>query len=596
MQPPRLDSQIRREEGDESLAINFKDSDIREVLEALSEQGDLNILASKSVTGKVSASLKRVDVQTALAAILKSTGFVSRHEGDFIYVGTPEDFKSIDQAQDTIGTRIYRTNYVTATELSTLIAPLLTEGIGQATVSSPADVDIPSDGIKTGGDKFAGGEVLLVRDYESVLQQVDQIVEEVDQQPLQVAIEAVIMTVNLDDGYEMGVNFELLRDNDNIRIISGVPLSDLANIDPDADGGLKIGFLDTSLSVLLKALETVGDTNVVASPKVMCLNKQRAEVHIGEELAYVTTTVTETTATQTVEFLEVGTQLRIRPFISSDGMIRMELHPELSTGNVRVEGNLTLPDKEVTQVTSNVMCRDGCTVVIGGLIREDLSSTTTQIPLFGSLPFVGPAFRQKVEELKRDEIIVLITPQIVHDPFVYAEGNEAMSYVNDRREIFADKMSPIGTRFYGRQYARKAAAARAAGDVETALRYVNLAIHFDRQNPDAIRLRREIVAVRPQADNNIRTRLRQGLRPLHHPHVEYSREGWPWRIAEPLPAHGQIIEMEQVPVPQAEPIRAASNADNSGRERPEERPSPTPRKVPVKKPLPRPDEAPARRL
>jgi len=583
---PEPDQQIRRDEGDDSLTINFKDSDIRDVLGMLSEQDDLNILASKGVTGKVSASLKGVDVQTALKAILKSTGFVTRHEDDLIYVGTPEDFKSMDQAQDTIGTRIYRTNYVTATELQTLIAPLLTDVVGKSTISSPAEVDIPSDDVKTGGDNFAGGEVLLVRDYEAVLQQVDQIVEEIDRQPLQVAIEAVILTVNLDDGYEMGVNFELLRDNNNIRLISGVPLSDLANIDPDSDGGLKIGFLDTSLSVLLKALETVGDTNVVASPKVMCLNKQRAEVHIGEELAYITTTVTETSAIQTVEFLSVGTQLRIRPYISSDGMIRMEIHPELSTGNVRIEGNMTLPDKQLTQVTSNVMCRDGCTVVIGGLLREDMGSTTTQIPLFGSLPFVGSAFRQRTEQMRRDEIIVLITPQIVHDPFVHAEGNEAACYARDRLEVFADKMSPIGTRFYGRQYARKAVAAWSAGDVETALRYVNLAIHFDRQNSEALRLRRQIAAACPPADNNIDMRLRQGLRPLHHPHVEYSRTGWPWRTPESLPVEEHIIEIEEVPAPEAEIIHGDSGEDDTSTVRREEKPSTEPLGLPSEKSLP----------
>jgi type IV pilus assembly protein PilQ len=419
--------------------------------------------------------------------------------------------------------------------------------------------------VKTGGDNFANGDVLLVRDYEAILCQVDQIVEEVDRRPLQVAIEAVILTVNLDDSMKIGVNFELLRDNRNMRIISGTPITGgigdtLADIDV-SEGGLKIGFLDSSLSALVEALETVGNTNVVASPKVMCLNKQRAEVHIGEELGYVTTTVTETAATQTVEFLEVGTQLRIRPFISSDGMIRMEVHPELSTGTLRPVQDMTVPDKEVTQVTSNIMCRDGHTVVIGGLIREQLVSNATQIPLFGSLPLLGPAFRQKTEEVTRDEIIVLITPQIVHDPFMYAEGEEAMRHTRDRVEVFADKMSPIGTRYYGRRYCRKAQAAWAAGDVDTALRYVNLSIHFDRQNTDALRLRREIVSVCPQPDNNIDARLRQGLMPWQHPHVEYSRSGWPSRTPEPAPGGEQIMQIEEVPAPV--PVAVGRVTDNN---------------------------------
>ena len=553
MQPEEdIESQIRRDEGDDSLDINVKETDIREVLESLSYHGKLNILPSKNVTGNVSATLTGVDVRTALKAILKSTGYVARYEDDFVFVGTAEDFKTMDQAQDVIDTRIYRPNYVSAAELQTLITPLLTETVGTCTVSSPSQVDIPSDDVKTGGNDFANGDVVLVRDRESVLGQIDQIVEEVDQRPLQVAIEAVILTVNLDDSNRIGVNFEMLRDNSNMRIISGMPPLNLANIDlPPRDGGMKIGFLDSSLSVLLEALESVGDTNVVASPKVMCLNKQRAEVHIGEELGYVTTTVTETAATQTVEFLEVGTQLRIRPFIASDGIIRMEVHPELSTGSLRPVQDMTVPDKEVTQVTSNVMCRDGYTVVIGGLIREQLDSTTTQIPLFGSLPLFGPAFRQKTEEISRDEIIVLITPRIVHDPFMYTEGQDARRQIEDRLEVFADKMSPIGTRYYGRRYCRKAQAAWAAGDMDSALRYVNLSVLFDRQNTDALRLRREIASVYPQADNNVDARLRQGLMPWQHPRVDYSRSGWPSRAPEPALGGERVIQIQETLAPMA---------------------------------------------
>ncbi len=115
------------------------------MLDLLSEQGNLNILASKSVEGKVSATLNGVDIDSALRAILKSTGFVSRREGKFIFVGTPEDFNSIEQAMDRVGTRVYRTNYVTAAELKTLITPLLTEKIGVVSVSTPAEAGIATE-------------------------------------------------------------------------------------------------------------------------------------------------------------------------------------------------------------------------------------------------------------------------------------------------------------------------------------------------------------------------------------------------------------------------------------------------------------------
>jgi type II secretory pathway component GspD/PulD (secretin) len=209
----------------------------------------------------------------------------------------------------------------------------------------------------------------------------------------------MILSVKLSDQYKMGVNFEALLDQGQIRLLSGKPLAALGLINP-AEGGLKFGYLDQNIGVFIDALETIGDTNVIAAPRLTCLNKQRAEIQIGEELGYVSTTVTENSATQTVNFLDVGTLLRFRPYVGNDGMIRLEVHPELSTGNVVVEQGMSLPNKAVTQVTTNVMCPDGCTVVIGGLIREDLTTNTTQIPLLGNLPWVGPAFRQKTENVR----------------------------------------------------------------------------------------------------------------------------------------------------------------------------------------------------
>ena len=299
------------------------------------------------------------------------------------------------------------------------------------------------------------------------------------------------MSVNLNDKDEFGVDFEVLRNPNHIRIASGNPLGSLAQMD-FTNGGLKVGFLDSSLALFLNALESVGDTNVIATPRLMCLNKQRAEILIGEQLGYVSTTQTETSTTQSVEFLEVGTQLRIRPFISSDGMVRMEVHPELSTGNVRLVGDFTLPDKRVTQVTTNIMVRDGCTVIIGGLLRDETSTTATQIPLFGSLPVIGPIFRQSSEEIGRQEILVLITPRIVYEPETCCRGDQAAGEFHHRHMVYSDQMFPFSKRYLGRKYFRLAQMAWDAGNARQALRLVNLAIHFDPINRAAIDLRVDI--------------------------------------------------------------------------------------------------------
>ena len=509
-------TEVERGSADDRVDVNSAGTDIRVILDLLGRMGNLNILASANVQGTVSISLNDVDIMTALEAILHANGYVARQRGNFFYVGTPEDFETMAQTADRVATRIYRLNYVKASEMQTLLAPMLTPEIGTVSVSSEADSGIAADDTATGGDAFAQPEMLLVHDYEAVLAQVDQVVDEVDRQPLQVAIEAMILSVRVDDSNSLGVDFELLRNKNAIRLISGAPLASLGAINTD-NGGLKIGFLDSSLAMFLDALETVGDTNVIASPQLMCLNKQRAEVLIGSKLGYVQTTVTENAATQSIEFLEVGTQLRLRPFISADGMVRMEIHPELSTGNVRVEGQFTLPDKEVTQVTTNVMCPDGGTIIIGGLFREDLANNTSQIPLFGSLPWVGPFFRQTKETTDRREVIVLLTPRIVCEPQMTAEGQRAAAKFLQHHSVYADKMSPIGKRYYGRRYRRLAHTAWAEGDACTALRYINLSIHFDPMNLEAVQLREEIVAAGGVGDATVDTRLREGLAPWDHP-------------------------------------------------------------------------------
>ena len=293
-------------EGDGKLTIHIYGAEIRDVLDMLSQQGNLNILASKSVEGKVSATLKGVDIDSALRAILKSTGFVARHDGNFIFVGTPEDFTSIEHGLDRIGTRVYRTNYITAAELKGLIAPLLTEKTGVVSVSTPAEVGIPTTDSAAGGDKLAGGEALVVRDYEAVLCQIDQLVAEMDVRPLQVSIEAMILDVQLSDEDKFGVNFQLLRQNPNISFGLGSPPASLSAADFPLNGGLKFGFLDSNLGAFIEALEQVGDTNVIANPRLMVLNKQRAEIQIGEQKGYINQTVTETSSSQSVEFLDIG--------------------------------------------------------------------------------------------------------------------------------------------------------------------------------------------------------------------------------------------------------------------------------------------------
>jgi type IV pilus assembly protein PilQ len=338
------------------------------------------------------------------------------------------------------------------------------------------------------------------------------------------------------------VNFQALRDKEHARIISGTnALTSLASMDI-GNGGLKFGFLDSSLSTFILALETVGDVNVVASPRVLCMNKQRAEIQIGEQLGYLNTTVTQTFSTQSVQFLDVGTLLRIRPFIANDGFIRMEVHPELSTGSVNQTGGLTIPNKTVTQVTGNVGCYDGNTIVIGGLLRNDLQTTTNMVPFVGNLPWVGPLFRTKTEKISKDEIVVLITPRIINEDSYNAESEKLGNQFTQRQSVYFDKMSPIAKRNYALHYQRLALAAHRAGDQARAIRQIDWSIHFDPMNRTSISLRNDIVAAGGFEVESIHQYLNRARAPLHRPHKDYSKEGVPWKPGPDFGSYDKVIE------------------------------------------------------
>lgn len=516
-----------QDDDEQRLEIVLQDTDLREALELLSKQGDLNIIAGPSVQGKVSASLVDVTVEEALNAILRSTGYQARREGAFVYVGSPQDFAVMEAAGDRTSTRLYRPNYVTAKDLHDLITPLLTPPpVGKVSVTAPAEQGIKASSDAAGGNSYAASEAVLVQDYERVLVQIDRIVAEMDVQPPQVAIEAMILSVKLDDQFKFGVDFQLLRDREHVRFGLNSPrinpLNGSGTVNPATGGivgefafdtgGLKFAFLDSNLGVFLDALETIGDTNVVATPRLMCLNKQRAEILIGNQLGYVSTTQTSTSTTQSVSFLEVGAQLRLRPFISDDGMIRLEIHPELSTGDVRVEGGFTLPNKDVTQVTTNIMVPDGCTLVIGGLMRDQLSTSTSQVPFLGSLPWVGFLFRRKNERIERRELLVLVTPHVITPPDMCREGaRRGLDYL-ERHQAYADHMSPLGRRHLCRSLVRRSRQMLAMGRPQLALRLADLAVHFDPVNREAIALRRQIALQSPEMRG-----AAEAMRPLSHP-------------------------------------------------------------------------------
>ncbi len=380
-----------------------------------------NIVVAPDVTATFTGDLYDMTVEEIIGALCHSTGLVTREEGAFIYIEP-------DKAE----TRVFTLGHARAEDTIALIRPLLSPS-GQVTATPSSRQGIASSQNEAGGDDYAAADLIVVRDLRSRLDEIATVLLSFDAEPQQVLIEATILLVSLSDSKQLGVEVSALigtnfADNGASSIsgqginyggFDGQQLDDglgavatgLNSLIPKANGGLNVGIIKDGVAVFIKALQTQTDATVLANPRIVTMNKQRGEVLLGRRDGFLTTTVTQTSTTQSVEYLETGTRLIFRPFITGTDLVRLEVHPEDSTGGVNSEG---LPFKDTAEVTTNIMIRDGETVVIGGLFRERKDVIERKVPLLGDIPLLGALFRSEDSTNRHEEVIIVLTPHIVN--------------------------------------------------------------------------------------------------------------------------------------------------------------------------------------
>lgn len=475
--------------GQSIQTFNFNEgTTLKKALSLLQQMYQKNIVPTEKVNlgAIVTAShLYDVTFEEALQAVLGSNKYEIK--GNFIKVYTNEEFMADKSRFDNAMIPLY---YINAAEAQKLAEPLLSE-FGRLGVTSPASVDTTPG---QGGDTLAIRDRLVVNDYPENIRSIRKTLEEVDIQPPQILIEVTYLKAVLDETTEFGIDWQSLSESTGVALgTGGVSTTGFAS--GVSNGGLSIGILEDNVQVLIRALDTITDTTVLANPKIMALNKQAGKIIIGKRDGYVSTSQTNADgATQEVKFLETGTVLEFRPFICKDGMIRMELYPKQSTGEVvEVGGGTVLPNETTTEVLTNVMVKDGKTIVLGGLFQEETTLSRTQIPLLGDLPVIGELFRGTDDQSVRTELIVLITPHVINDP-EEADGTDRMNDVmllayKARKNITWMSRTRIDEDNYA-----KAVKLYMNGQPEAALALLNCKYtNMDRNYLDELRLKERII-------------------------------------------------------------------------------------------------------
>ncbi|NRA56557.1 MAG: hypothetical protein HRU13_00305 [Phycisphaerales bacterium] len=244
---------------------------------------------------------------------------------------------------------------------------------------------------------------------------VNDIVTELDAAPPQVLVQALIAEVTLDENASWGLDFDLFEFGGDMYQF-GMNAAGTGVATAVGLPNLSLSSMDFGLAV--RALEGQGRLEVLSRPVIQINNNESGNILVGEDIAIIESVDTfENGRTQAnVTRRNVGIEMLVRPSISSDGFVRMEIQPEISSLSsqvTQISENFAAPIINTREVQTTVTVRNGETVVIGGLIQAFNDNRNTSVPLFGDLPGVGWLFRTREKTNRRTELLVVLTPRII---------------------------------------------------------------------------------------------------------------------------------------------------------------------------------------
>lgn len=456
---------------DQKISLDIKGMDIVDVLKMLAQRSGLNIVVGKNVTGKVTLFLKDVDIQDALELILLANDLAYEKKADILNVMTQRDYELIygERYQDKKQAKLIQLKYAKAADLSRALTQIKTN-IGKIVVDegsntlvlidTPAKIKEMEDFIKSTdlliqtevfGLNYAQADKIqpkiqetltkgigylridertnkiVVTDYPQKLDEIAKIVTAFDEKTPQVLIDAQIIEIKPSDKFQMGVDWDYwLKKNfrTTLKLVGGSTIGFGINRTVDSVGDYKM---------ILDILRTIGDTKILSSPRIMAVNNQEAKILVGTKDAYITSTTSQgtggtTVTSQSVNFVDVGIKLYVTPTINRDGFVSMKIKPEISSAERKPlisQGQTTdVPIVTTSETETTVMVKDGVTIIIGGLKKDERNKTVTKIPLIGDIPLIGFLFRSTSDELKQTELVILLTPHIMSGETSYSDFSE----------------------------------------------------------------------------------------------------------------------------------------------------------------------------
>jgi len=297
--------------------------------------------------------------------------------------------------------------------------------------SGNASLTLEVEGDRVGVSAVEETNTLLVRTSASAWKSIKEVIERLDVMPMQVHIEAQVAEVKLTGDLRYGVNwfFEnaipdaTLRARAQGRNIVGDLAGSIGNAVTNSagilSGGLTWSFLGRNALAVINALDQVTDVQLLQTPSVVVRNNKEATLNVGSRIPISSVTVNpgngDTNTFSQVQYLDTGTILKVRPRITRDGMVFLDIVQEVSTpGNIAdANGNVRI---DTRKLKTEAAIQSGETIMLAGLISDGVSRGSSGIPVLSRLPLVGGLFGTQTTQQDRSEVIVLLTPTIIRDP------------------------------------------------------------------------------------------------------------------------------------------------------------------------------------
>lgn len=395
---------------DELVQLEFRDAELVGVLHLLAQRAAINLQTGAEAVGRVDASFPSITVDAAMQSVLDQAGLRLVEEPAGVF-----QVRRWDGSEPTSAT--FQLQSAQAAE----VEPGLRALVGER-------AQVVADSTQN---------LIVVRGPRADVEAVAAYLDATDRVRRQVLIEVRMLEVTLEDDFELGVagGFDASIDGNALTL-----LQNLAT--PDDSFQLTFDSSDGTIDATINAISRYVGTELISSPRVLALSGTEASIEVVREVPYVNVTSTTSGTTggvgtqviQQVVFKEAGVRLKVTPTVQAGGAI--QVHTDTALSEVIGVFN-QVPIVDTRGLVASFLVHDRQTVVLGGLMQDASSQADTGVPLLSRIPLVGRLFRSDVDELRKRELVLFLTPRVV-DP------EEAARLVRTMRRSYAERVNELG--------------------------------------------------------------------------------------------------------------------------------------------------------